>query len=178
MKKGFTIIEVSLVLAIAGLIFLMVFIALPGLRASQRDTSRRENVLSFIENVKKYQNNNRGALPTDTSVEIEVKDLNSSLGATSWAAFYRDYFDTDRFRDPNGEFYKLVVRDCGSDTVGSPCTDGRLDEPVNTFFPNDYRMYVVKQATCDGEKATRTANPRKIAVLYKLEAAGIYCANT
>ena len=30
-KKGFTIIEVVLVLAIAGLIFLMVFIALPAL---------------------------------------------------------------------------------------------------------------------------------------------------
>ena len=35
---GFTIIEVVLVLAIAGLIFLMVFIALPVLQRSQRDT--------------------------------------------------------------------------------------------------------------------------------------------
>ena len=40
-KRGFTVIEVALVLAIAGLIFLMVFIALPGLRASQRDAERR-----------------------------------------------------------------------------------------------------------------------------------------
>ena len=36
--RGFTIIEVVLVLAIAALIFLMVFIALPALQASQRDT--------------------------------------------------------------------------------------------------------------------------------------------
>ena len=36
-KKGFTIIEVVLVLAIAGLIFAMVFIALPALQRSQRD---------------------------------------------------------------------------------------------------------------------------------------------
>ena len=40
-KGGFTIIEVVLVLAIAGLIFLMVFIALPALQRSQRDTERR-----------------------------------------------------------------------------------------------------------------------------------------
>lgn len=33
-KKGFTIIEVVLVLAIAGLIFLMVFLALPALQRS------------------------------------------------------------------------------------------------------------------------------------------------
>ena len=37
-KKGFTIIEVVLVLAIAGLIFLMVFLALPALQRSQRDS--------------------------------------------------------------------------------------------------------------------------------------------
>jgi prepilin-type N-terminal cleavage/methylation domain-containing protein len=35
---GFTIIEVVLVLAIAGLIFLIVFLALPALQRSQRDT--------------------------------------------------------------------------------------------------------------------------------------------
>ena len=37
-KKGFTIIEVVLVLAIAGLIFLMVFVALPALQRGQRDS--------------------------------------------------------------------------------------------------------------------------------------------
>ena len=37
-QQGFTIIEVVLVLAIAGLIFLMVFIALPTLQRNQRDT--------------------------------------------------------------------------------------------------------------------------------------------
>ena len=41
-RGGFTIIEVVLVLAIAGLIFLMVFIALPTLQRSQRDTQRRK----------------------------------------------------------------------------------------------------------------------------------------
>ena len=42
-KKGFTIIEVVLVLAIAGLIFAMVFIALPALQRSQRDQSRKND---------------------------------------------------------------------------------------------------------------------------------------
>ena len=43
-EKGFTIIEVVLVLAIAGLIFLMVFIARPALQRGQRDTQRRDDV--------------------------------------------------------------------------------------------------------------------------------------
>ena len=52
-KTGFTIIEVVLVLAIAGLIFIMVFVALPALQRSQRDTGRREDVMNLISEVKK-----------------------------------------------------------------------------------------------------------------------------
>ena len=37
LKQGFTIIEVVLVLAIAGLIFLAIFITLPALQRAQRD---------------------------------------------------------------------------------------------------------------------------------------------
>ncbi|MBS7346123.1 MAG: type II secretion system protein [Candidatus Sacchiramonaceae bacterium] len=51
-KNAFTIIEVVLVLAIAGLIFLMVFIALPALQRNQRDAQRRSDlsrVLSATE---------------------------------------------------------------------------------------------------------------------------------
>lgn len=44
-KNGFTIIEVVLVLAVAGLIFLMVFLALPALQRSQRDTQRKSEIL-------------------------------------------------------------------------------------------------------------------------------------
>ena len=48
LNKGFTIIEVVLVLAIAGLIFLMVFIALPALQRGQKD-SQREQDLSRVQ---------------------------------------------------------------------------------------------------------------------------------
>ena len=39
-KTGFTIIEVALVLAIAGLIFFFFFVALPSLQRSQRGAAR------------------------------------------------------------------------------------------------------------------------------------------
>ena len=64
-KKGFTIIEVVLVLAIAGLIFLMVFIALPALQRNQRDTQRKNDLSRTLTAVQSYQSNNRGQLPTD-----------------------------------------------------------------------------------------------------------------
>jgi len=62
--KGFTIIEVVLVLAIAGLIFLMVFIALPALQAGQRDTARKNDASTVLSAVNTYVSGNRGTFPT------------------------------------------------------------------------------------------------------------------
>ena len=61
--KGFTIIEVVLVLAIAGLIFLMVFIALPALQKSQRDTQRKSDIARILTQITSSASNNRGVIP-------------------------------------------------------------------------------------------------------------------
>lgn len=63
-NKGFTIIEVVLVLAIGGLIFLMVFIALPALQAGQRDSARKSDASTILASVNTYISGNRGAFPT------------------------------------------------------------------------------------------------------------------
>ena len=186
--KGFTIIEVALVIAIAGLIFLMVFIALPGLRASQRDAERREDITMFLANVKKYQTNNRGALP-GSSDTAKLEDggtvtVNGPVGAgakdTTWAGFYKKYLGDD-FIDPDGANYQLLVMKCDSQADVDCTNDGKLNQLSDLYsatFPNNYRLYVVTQATCSGDKTVGTSNPRKLSVLYKLEGAGIYCANT
>lgn len=72
-EKGFTIIEVVLVLAIAALIFLMVFIALPALQRGQRDTQRRDDLARFKSQVNSYQTNNRGSIPSTDKVGDFVK---------------------------------------------------------------------------------------------------------
>lgn len=66
-KQGFTIIEVVLVLAIAALIFLMVFIALPALQRNQRDTARKTVLGKVASAITSYQSNNRGRNPTDAA---------------------------------------------------------------------------------------------------------------
>lgn len=61
--KGFTIIEVVLVLAIAGLIFLVVFLALPALQRSQRDSQRKSDLGRLMSQITAYASNNQGSLP-------------------------------------------------------------------------------------------------------------------
>ena len=181
--KGFTIIEVLLVLAIAGLIFMMIFIAYPALTRSQRDTDRRESVMSFLKEVKNYQTNNRGALPgaaettSDDIVATWETAKNLTGKETTWGGFYRDYLG-EKFMDPNGENYKIIVTKCGAGAVGSECTSNTAKGLSGAVFPNNFRLVVVLQATCDGEKAVGVANPRKLAAMYKLEGGGVMCEST
>ena len=184
-KTGFTIIEVALVIAIGGLIFLMVFIALPGLRAQQRDTERRENIMSLLDTIKKYQTNNRGALPGSSEISnnaippVTWEAANSPSNApTTWAGFYRDYLG-ETFMDPGGRNYTLNIYKCdGVSNADEPCNIDAITDARNAMFPNGYNLYVVLQATCNGDEAVSTKNPRKLAVLYKLEGSGMYCNNT
>lgn len=94
-EKGFTIIEVVLVLAIAALIFLMVFIALPALQRSQRDTQRKNDISRVMTAIQNYQSNNRNKLPA-----------NSEL---TGGGFIQDYLavNGETFTDPNGDNYSF-----------------------------------------------------------------------
>ncbi|MEK7621366.1 MAG: prepilin-type N-terminal cleavage/methylation domain-containing protein, partial [Patescibacteria group bacterium] len=106
-KNGFTIIEVVLVLAIAALIFLMVFIALPSLQRNQRDTQRKDDIGRTLTAVNNYQSNNRGKLP---AVQ------------TDWDDFGIKYLNTDddEFQDPSeGEDYVFDLR-TGTDAGDAP----------------------------------------------------------
>ena len=66
-EQGFTIIEVVLVLAIAGLIFLTVFLALPALQRSQRDNARRQDVGNVVSAIQSYMSDNNALPATGTS---------------------------------------------------------------------------------------------------------------
>ena len=91
-KSGFTIIEVVLVLAIAGLIFLIVFLAVPALQRSQRDQARRSDMGRVIAAVQDYRGNHQGQLPVFT-------------GTT-----FRDKIAVDSsFEDPSGGNYSFIA---------------------------------------------------------------------
>ena len=71
---AFTIIEVVLVLAIAGLIFLMVFIALPALQRNQRDTQRKNDMSRVKTALDNYKSNNKNTLPEFASTKLASED--------------------------------------------------------------------------------------------------------
>ncbi|MEK9196120.1 MAG: type II secretion system protein [Patescibacteria group bacterium] len=60
-QKGFTIIEVLIVLAIAGLIILIVFLAVPALQRNSRNTQRKNDASAVLGATQEDVNNNNGA---------------------------------------------------------------------------------------------------------------------
>jgi prepilin-type N-terminal cleavage/methylation domain-containing protein len=151
-QKGFTIIEVVLVLAIAGLIFLMVFIALPALQRNQRDTQRRNDLSRVQSAIQNYQTNNRNSLPTfDGNFISQYLTVTNSGGSSA-----------DKFTDPNGNDYSFKE--------GGTVND--------TFDTTQSVIYVTKGAICgDNNSVTSGQGQSKVALQYKLEGGGVACVN-
>ena len=149
-QKGFTIIEVVLVLAIAGLIFLMVFIALPALQRSQRDTQRKHDLSRAVTAVTNYSSNNRNRVP-QSNVE--------------WGKLISGYLTAggDTFTDPAGEDYDF--QNIAKTAPSIP----------NTFDSTKPYIYVTLNAVCNGESVTTNQGSNKVALQMKLEGGGIAC---
>lgn len=149
-RKGFTIIEVVLVLAIAALIILMVFIAWPALQRTQRDQARKNDISLISTAVGSYKTNNKANLPSCTQLAKQLETINLSQ------------YDTKSNPCTSGGDLRSASVGSGSAQYGDPKTDF------------SYLIYV-PGARCDGEgDSTRAVkgSSRQAALLYAVEANG------
>jgi len=159
LEKGFTIIEVVLVLAIAGLIFLMVFIALPALQRNQRDTQRKDDMARLSTAVIGYANANRGKVPTGT--------------AAAYTAFTKQYLTIggDVFIDPSGA-------KTGSNDTTYTFTALDSSEITSDFAESQNTIYYTNGYVCGDSSSKVTAGgSRKVAYRMALEGGGYACVN-
>ena len=185
-KKGFTIIEVVLVLAIAGLIFLMVFIALPALQRSQRNTRRRQDMARILSSFTEYSSNNNGKVPGSGDFANFVNKYINGGGdqgnSGTCAAGY------DQFCDPDGTGYKFVGPTALS-SAGASATVSNASSAISSITGTnkdvtisgklDHQIYYFTNATCDSAegKVTYSAGSRDIALEYILEGGAVYCGD-
>ncbi len=162
-QKGFTIIEVVLVLAIAGLIFMMVFIAYPAVLRTTHDSARKTSLVKAKEAIASYAQNNRGNLPT----------LNDAFIAS-----YLTHDGTDPFidpsgantqADPNATTYKFTASGSGTTDALSGSFSSATNQNV---------IYYTTSAVCGNNGGdTVSAGNRMIALRMYLEGGGITCLN-
>lgn len=142
-EKGFTIIEVVLVLAIAALIMLMVFLALPALQRGQRDNARKNDVGIVGSAVTAFKSNKNGNPPSNGKID----------GASDLSTYVGDL----------GQYTKANIVVSASGGSGAPVAAvGNTDD-----------VKIVKGARCNPDgSATGVGSDRQVAALYALEANG------
>jgi prepilin-type N-terminal cleavage/methylation domain len=153
-KKGFTIIEVVLVLAIAGLIFLMVFIALPALQRGQRDQARKSEVGTVSSAISSYQSNNRGAAPNADATF--AKYIDGTITGT-----------TLTITGSGTTVSKVAIPAAATATTSAAVTGATTD---NIIF--------VSSAKCDTSNRVFRGTTRQAAVIVELESGNAYFCQT
>jgi prepilin-type N-terminal cleavage/methylation domain-containing protein len=113
-QSGFTIIEVMIVLAVAGLIMAIVFLAIPALQRSNRNTQRKNDATRLSGLVAEFASNNNGTLPGDVT---------TALNTPTWS-----YFTTvsrvayaSGLAAPNSDTMQLII---GGTCSGSAVAQG------------------------------------------------------
>lgn len=145
-SDGFTIIEVMIVLAIAALILVIVFLAVPALQRSSRNTSRRTDASNSLSALSNYISNNGGQLPSSN-----CQKAGTGAGECSFLQDVKfGYYDPTT---TNVGYYTDTTQYAGS-------------------TPSPEQMWLVGDAQCgNGEAGAPTAgkSTRQYVVYYGIE---------
>ncbi len=165
-QKGFSIIEVVLVLAIAGLIFLMVFIALPALQRGQRDTARQNEVNTVVSQMGTYAGANNGRLPTD---------------ANDIAKMVTGKADSNKLESDTQLFVKRTTY--AATTLPTVDLDAVINGTDAVLGPQEIYIYIGFKCGVDSASGKVTSlergNTRQAVALSVVESTGgIYCKST
>lgn len=152
-QNGFTIIEVLIVLAIAGLIMVVVFLAVPALQRSGRNNAINTDANNILTAVGNYVSDNGGKLPTSMTT-FTAGDGKVTIGASG----------TDQ---------AVATVDSGVNSVtlnpGTPLTTSTVTG--SGVKAGDVQIITGSSAVCNDTKTglSGTGSPRSYAVLYVAE---------
>ena len=182
-RKGFTIIESVVVLAIGGLIFALVFFAFPALQRAQRDTQRRTNLALIVSSMNDWLYQHRY-----TVSDAYSDRKNKTRG---FCKFYNDYVDQEIVDPVTGEAYKAAlwgstnVIDC---QTGKEYNRGKFDATVHVDPNKSNDSWPLMEvgdiqyddtAYCDGERfedrVGKNNGRKNFALRVRLENGGYYC---
>jgi prepilin-type N-terminal cleavage/methylation domain-containing protein len=148
-EKGFTIIEVLIVLAIAGLILLIVFLAVPALQRTSRNTARKSDVGRVGSLTTEFVSNNNGRLP-----------LAADNTAIADAAGTLSQYD---FSTATGNPANLVV------VAGNAAPQGNPSNIDQIVIATGAKCNPNGAASLAGPGSTEPGTVRQLAIMYSVE---------
>lgn len=79
-KEGFTIIEVIIVLVIGAVIMLAVFLVVPQLQRTQRNSRQQANARRILTGIQQFASNNNNAFPTSAQLLQQTGTITNPVG--------------------------------------------------------------------------------------------------
>lgn len=125
-KKAFTIVEVVLVLAIAGVIMAVVFLAVPALQAGQRDQSRKTDANNVLLALTTYQGNNSGNNP-DNNAAYSPTNVTLSGASAATTVILTSYVANTLVSNTPGQITVVKGAKCAKNSAAS--YDNRTHTP-------------------------------------------------
>lgn len=150
--KGFTIIEVIIVLAIASLLITGVMIAAANASKSGRDTRRRADTQAFASAIDQWASNHSGILPHLSGDGSSIIDIGTGFGIPDAASpfFAQKYIDLSKFKDPKSSTNYFLISVTAAPTCSStgspPSSPGGSTGAFIHYWRIDNRQY--KLYTC------------------------------
>ena len=149
-EKGFTIIEVMIVLAIAAVILLAVFLAVPALQRSSRNQQRKTDAANLLAGINEYASNQNGTLP---AVLCLSGNTVSVAGGTCAAQTNATTVNV------SGQFTSFTIAPYAASSTA----------------PNVMKIFT--GASCNGN-ALATGSGRSVAAFYQIEPATDQCQSS
>ena len=184
-KKAFSIIEVVLVLAIVGLIFLMVFLIIPAARRAQRNQERKNLLSTYYAAVQQYQANNHKKLPVNSTTGWDERFITHYIDdgceevRISEAAIRCMSSTSDKFRDPDGELYQFW-NTSGFLTSGN-MKYNRSNWPSKIGSePNTHSILLITENVCAdvSDEVVYTGKRTDFSFMMLLEGSGVVCMSS
>lgn len=168
--KGFTIIEVLIVLAIAGLILSIVFIAVPQLQRNARDTKRQSIANRMSSELDSFAGNNSGTYPwVGVGAGQAACGYNAAAAAQSCSDWYTRYICAN-----NAACTQVDTKDPSTGNA-TPIFYGAGVPTPGGLTPN---LWITVGGSCSGSDKSvagvASTTTKKFAITIALERNGTY----
>jgi len=153
-ENGFTIVEVLIVLAIAGVIMLIVFLAVPGLERSNRNTQRKADAARVLAAISEFSSNNNGTLPnvlTQASGSSSVL-ICTTTGTSCTVGSGTQSVSVSAFKNTQEVTEATAASDAGN-------SDNRLTDTLD----------IATDAICTGNNVGAGSSSRSYAAVFEIE---------